>query len=140
MDDPVKSIIAEVTRIAGTLGLPVEIDRPYNLDEKDLPLVVIRTGEEEVVEDDDFPAEGWAVLWKISPSIEVLVSQDDPWVVHDDLNQKWGTLRKEIMKSNVLDLIREGTKPGLRKDMIEIEDMPDIAGFSVTLSFEFERD
>ncbi|OOY22492.1 hypothetical protein BMI91_19615 [Thioclava sediminum] len=139
-NDKVDQIVDEVVRIAGVLGLPVELDRPYDFDENELPLIIVRTGEEEVIEDDGYPLESWQDFWRVGPSIEVLVPEDDPWALRSALNGHWAALRAEIMNSSLQDLIRDGTKPGLRKDMIEVSDRSGIAGISVELSLEIERD
>ncbi len=141
MSDPVALIHDELQRIAETLGAPVEFDRPYDFDRKDLPLVIIRTASEGVVEDEDaYPSEAWDQLWETDPSIEVLVAMDDPWDVHTDLEAKWTALRQEIRKSSLTDHIRQNSRPRLRKERLEIEDRPDIAILSIQFSFEVERD
>ena len=140
MADQVETAIAEILAIAGTLNMPVEINYPYDPEVDELPLVLVETGEEEVVEDGGMPTAGWAVYWRISPSIEVLVDRQDPMTLHADLNEKWATLRAAIERSKLLELIREGSKPELRKLPIILQDKPGVAGFAVHFEMEIERD
>jgi hypothetical protein len=139
MADPVEAAIAEILRIAGTLNLPVEINYPFPAEADELPLVLVDTGEEEVVEEPGMPPIGWADYWRISPSIEVLVDRVDPMTLHADLTEKWATLRQEIQDSDLLDYIREGTKPELTKMPITLQDKPGIAGFAVIMALEIDR-
>jgi hypothetical protein len=140
MADAVEDAIAEILTIAGSLGLPVEINYPYDPDADELPIVLVNTGEEEVVEEDGMPADGWAVYWRITPSIEVLINRTDPMAVHADLNEKWATLRAAIEDSKLLDLIRPGSKPELSKLPIVLDEKPGVAGFAVSMTMEIERD
>lgn len=138
--DTVEAAIAEILIIAGSLGLPVEINYPYDPDVDDLPMVLVDTGEEEVVEEDGMPTDGWDVYWRISPTIEVLVDRADPMTLHADLTDKWRVLREAIQASSLLDLIREGTKPELSKLPVVMPEKPGVAGFAVSLVLEIERD
>ncbi|WHZ36492.1 hypothetical protein [Sagittula sp. MA-2] len=140
MSDAVELAVAEILNIAGSLGLPVEVDYPYDPDSDELPMVLVDTGEEEVLEDEDMPAEGWTAYWRLSPSIEVIVNRIDPMTLHAELSAKWATLRQAIDDSDLLSFIREGTKPQLRKLPIVIEGKPGVAGFAVQMSMEIERD
>jgi len=138
--DAVEAALNEIIRIAGVLDLPVEINFPYDPGQDDLPMVFVDTGEEEVIEDDGMPVDGWTVYWKISPTIEVIINRTDPMAVYAELNEKWAVLRAAIENSTLLDLIREGTKPEMSKLPIVIEDKPGVAGFAVSMTMEIERD
>lgn len=140
MADAVEEIISEILTIAGSLGLPVEIDYPYPTKDEEFPIVLVDTGDEEVVEADGMPVEGWAAYWRVNPEIKVMVRRDDPMELHADLTEKWGLVRAAIDQSRLLYLIREGSKPGLRKLPIIEEEKPGIAGFVVQFDFEVERD
>ncbi|MCZ4366621.1 hypothetical protein [Sulfitobacter dubius] len=140
MNDAVELAVAEILTIAASLDLPVEVDYPYDPDADELPMVLVDTGQEEVLEDEDMPADGWTTYWRLSPSIEVIVNRNDPMALHAELSAKWATLRQAIDDSDLLNFIREGTKPQLRKLPIVIEGKPGVAGFAVQMSMEIERD
>lgn len=140
MADAVEEIISEVLAIAGTLGLPVEIDYPFEPKENELPLVLIDTGDEEVVEEDGMPVEGWATYWRVNPEIKIMIQRDDPMEVHADLTAKWSTLRQAIYESRIPQLVRYGTKPALRKMPIIDEGKPGIAGLHIQFDMEVERE
>lgn len=140
MSDKADEILNEIVSIAQSLGMPVEIDRPYDIDESELPLVIVRSGDEETIDDGDMPQEAWDITWRMSPAIEVLVPADDPLALRDELNTHWATLRGAVAGSSLLDLVRGGSRPAMRKEPLTIDERPGIAGFAVEITVEFERD
>ena len=140
MSDAVEQAIQEVIAIAGSLNLPVEVDFPYDPNSDELPVVLVDTGEQEVLEEDGMPVEGWATYWRADPSFQVLIERHDPLEVQTELAEKWTQVREAIKGSRLLELIRPGTKPELRKAPVVIGDKPGIAGFEVSFVFEIERD
>jgi len=139
MTDYVAEILSEIASIAGSLGVPVDINPPYEPNEDELPVVVVYTGEEIVIEEDGMPAADWSAFWSLNPEIRVLVRRDDPMDLHADLTEKWGVMRAAIENNRLLDLIRPGTKPGLRKLPILDQEKPGIAGFVVQFDLDVER-
>ncbi|GAW37001.1 hypothetical protein RA2_04076 [Roseovarius sp. A-2] len=140
MADAADAVVNEVVSVAQSLGLPVEIDRPYDFDEEELPLVVVHTQDEELIDEEGMPREAWDVTWRIAPVIEVWVRADDPLTIRSTLSGHWSTLRTAIRDSNILSLVRGGSRPGLVKKKEEIEGRPGLAGFSVEIECEIERD
>ena len=140
MSDAVERAIQEVIAIAGSLGLPVEIDFPYDPHNDECPIVLIDTGEQEVLEEDGMPVEGWATYWRADPSFQVLIERHDPLEVQAELAEKWTQVREAIKGSRLLELIRPGTKPELRKTPVVIDGKSGVAGFEVFFVFEIERD
>lgn len=137
--DPIQNIVDKLIEVCGVLNMPIDENRPFDLDEDDLPRISVWTGEEDTV-DDGGPAEGWAEEVDISPVIEILLEDDDPSVVSENIKTVWRQLRAELRNTDWTKLTVSGSRVSYNKGMLEIEDKPGVSGFAVTMSFRVELD
>lgn len=130
--DNITATLEEIARIGSTLadalGAAFEIDRPYDLDEEELPVVVMRTGRKEVVEDDDMPDDDWDAIWLLEPSIEVWLTAGTPTQASAMRNAASQLLRQGIKASAILDFTRDGTKPEYGEIPTWVDNKPSIIG------------
>lgn len=130
--DNITATLNEVARVAAVVASEFEarfeIDWAYNITEPDLPLVVMRTGNKQVVQDEDWPTEAWNSMWSLSPSIEIyLVAPTDmeAAALRTAASQR---LREELGASALLDFIQDGTRPEYEEVVGEVDNKPGIAG------------
>lgn len=131
-EDAITLALAEIARVANAVAqhfnAGFDIDRPYDFDESELPLVIMRTGEKEVIAYDDMPAEAWDEFWQLSPSIEIFLTDPVPAVAAGLRTAASQKLREELRASTLLDLIQEETKPSYSEAVIEVDDKPGTTG------------
>lgn len=133
----VEELMAKVIAVAETLGLPVDIDRRFSLDEDELPRVTVWSGEEASVAVG--PYDMWAEEADTAPVIDVLF-KDDPKTLNAQVRQAWNTLRAAIRATPWDENTVQGYVPSYTKTFLELEDEPGISGFSVLLNFRVELD
>lgn len=142
-EDAITLALAEVARVANAVAqhfnAGFDIDRPYNFNQSELPLVIMRTGEKEVIEYDDMPAEAWDSFWKLSPSVEIFLTDPDPAVAAGLRTAASQRVREELRASSILDLIQEETKPSYFEDVVDVDDKPGTTGIFVHLGLSVDN-
>jgi hypothetical protein len=139
MMDRGDEILAELESIARKLDLPFEIDRRYDVDEKDLPLVVLRTGEEESAPADGAPPVLWDRRWVMRPDFEIYV-RVAPSQQRAELARLWGELRSAVRDSRLLRLVATNTLPEMKRSTIASGERADISCLLVEFALTFDRD
>ena len=139
MTDRAEQIIAVIEACAATIGAPVERDRVLPVQKTQAPLVVVRTGTEELD-----PPEGARLLqvslrWTMEVSVEHYVDEANPNLNRAALNAAWAAFRNAFFASEIIrgDLLANGTQPGLARSLQSPSSNPNIGGqvFSLVLTF-----
>lgn len=137
MADSVQNVLEKVREVAGCLGWPVDYNRPYDLDHDDLPRVSVWSGSERTIGDTYVM---WSEQVEIGPVIEVIVEDDDPLLVGDNIQAAWNTLRAAIRATDWSEYVTDGTTPSYEKTGLVVEDKPGVSGFAVTLNMQLDLD
>lgn len=139
--DPVEALMARVLAVVGTLGYPVDRDRPYDQDEDSLPRVAVWTGSEtSVPQTGSGPASAWAEEADIASVVEVMIEGDEPDVVATQIRQVWRTLRAALKAEDWTRVTVAGSQPRYNKTALNVDDKPGVSGFAVILSFRVYTD
>ena len=134
--DNVEIVMEQIEQMCDVLGYPIDINRPFVLDEMSLPRVSIFDGAESTVIEND-PAT-WDSQVRIEPIIEVLFEEDDPSQLSQKMRQIWRIFRKAIVKEDFSEHLVSGSSMSYDKAGLIINEKPGISGFSVTLSLLIE--
>ncbi len=136
--DVIEEIVEKIVDVCAVLGFPVDLDTPLDLDEADLPRVLVWTGREETV--DEGNAKDWAEEADIYPVIEVLLDDDDVETVSSEVKSSWRTLRRSLRKTKWREFTSDGSVPSFAKTGLDVEDKPGISGYAVEMRFRVEYD
>ena len=139
--DRAEEIIQELVAIAGSLdeNIPVELDRRYDLDEdQDLPIVIVRSGDEEAAPPSGAIQAVFDRRWVMSPEVHVFFKAPTSQQ-RAEVNRLWAEFRRRFSESRILELISSGSLPEVRRTLIAPADETDIAGFVVELGLTFDR-
>lgn len=144
MTDRAEEIMTALVAVAETLGLPVEIDRAYPVmtdpvgdGPDDMPLVVVRTGDEEM---DEPVAKAWGRRWIMRPSIIVfLQNRENPNALRGQASALWLQILEAVKASPIERLITRTTVPVMTKDLQPMAGRPDVLMMVVGFELRFER-
>lgn len=149
MADRAEEILDELVRLAGTLGktsapdaekIPAHLDWRHDLAEEDLPIAIVRSGDEEMS-----PAAGAGQeiadrRWTIRPEVEIYL-RAAPSAQRAELSRLKAEFRRAFFRdSQIMDLIAYGSIPDVRISTVQPEGEIDICGLSIELGLTFERD
>ena len=137
--DRAEEIVDELVSICEGLGYTVELDRRLPVQENQTPLVVVRTGEEEMDEGSNLLT--YDHLWTIRPAIELYMSDSNPSNDRAALNQFWKDFRVAFKQSAIVQkpLIRENTKPDYARVLVSPSHNPKISGQIINCEFKIKR-
>lgn len=138
--DRAEQILLELVRVAETLGLPVEIDRRFRISLEDIPLIVVRTGEEELSPPESAKLPAWDRRWVMRPGVEIYLHDEDDRRQRAELSRLWLAFLAEFKKSRIVsEYIPRGYIPEIKRDFILPNDYSVVGGLSVDLGIVFER-
>ena len=143
--DKADQILAEVERIARTLGPSVEVDRGVDVHAdrgSDLPLIVLRTGEEEVAPTEDMPFQKWDMRWVIRPSLEVYLKDRDPAELRTEHSRIWADFRAALRDSVLTTdrrMLVQSALPEIKRTVEPEEGRSDIVIMIIEMAFVFDR-
>lgn len=145
MPDRAEELMTALVGVAETLGMPVEVDRAYavlfdpreNGTPTNMPLVVVRTGEEDM----DAPeAKAWRRRWVMTPSMVVfLKNSDNPNALRGQAQGLFLQILDAVEASPIPKLITRNTSPMMRKDLKPVVGRPDVLMLVVNFELRFER-
>jgi hypothetical protein len=141
MTDRAEEILQELLTIAAKIdpAIPAELDRRYDIADEDLPLIVVRSGDEEVAPAEGAPQVIWDRRWVMTPSIEIYIREPATSKQRAEMSRLWAAFRAEFKASRMLQLISQGTLPEMKRTAIEPDESADIAGLSIELGLTFDR-
>lgn len=132
-------IIDELVSICESLGYRVELDRVFPVQESQIPLIVVRTGEEELEEGSNLLT--FDSLWTVRPSVEHYIVGSDTSTVRAELNSFWSQFRTAFKQSAIVSqpLIRENSLPSYSRTVISPSSNPKIAGQFLNFELPIRR-
>jgi hypothetical protein len=145
MPDRAEEIMTALVGVAETLGMPVEVDRAYPVladprsdgTPADMPLVVVRTGEEDM---DSPEAKAWRRRWVMTPSMVVfLKNTENPNALRGQAQELFLQVLDAVEASAIPKLITRNTSPLMRKDLKPVVGRPDVLMLIVSFELRFER-
>lgn len=144
MTDRSEEIMTALTAVANTLGLPVEVDRAYPVmtdplgdGPSDMPLVVVRTGDEEM---DQPEAKAWDRRWIMRPTMVVfLQNRENPNALRGQANALWLQVLSAVKASPIPRLITRTSAPVMSKDLQPMAGRPDVLMMVIGFELRFER-
>ena len=137
--DRAEEITQELRAACESLGMPVDIDRRLDIGKEDLPLVVIRTGEEESAPVEGAPNLIWDRRWIMRPEIEIYIREPRTSEQRARLAGLWAQFRAAMSDSRILDLIADNSMPEMKRIQIQVDDAADVAGLLIELGLTFDR-
>ena len=138
--DRAEEILTALQQIATTAGYTVERDRVYPISGADMPLAVLRTGEEESVPLDNAPAHSWASRWEMRPTIEVWLHDVDPDALSAAGRSAFNAVREAtVAHPTLLELLAHGQPPRMSVNFERIDDAPDVLAVEIGFELTFER-
>lgn len=145
MPDRAEELMSALVSVAETLGMPIEVDRAYPVlsdprsdgTPANMPLVVVRTGEEDM----DAPeAKAWRRRWVMTPSMVVfLKNSDNPNALRGQAQGLFLQILDAVEASPIPRLITRNTSPMIRKELKSVVGRPDILMLSILFELRFER-
>lgn len=134
--DPIETLMARLLAVCGTLGYPVDRDRAYEGDEDSLPRIAVWSGpERSVPQAGQGPASAWAEEADISPVVEVMIEDDEPAVVAEQIRVVWRALRAALRAEDWTKVTVGGSQPRYEKTSLNVDDKPGVSGFAVIMDF-----
>lgn len=138
--DKAELILLEIVRVAETLGMSVELDRRFSISIQDAPLVVVRTGEEELSPPENAKLPAWDRRWIMRPSVEIYLHDQDDRRQRAELSRLWLAFLAEFRKSKIVsEYIPRGYLPQIKRDLILPDEYAAIGGVSIDLGIVFDR-
>lgn len=139
--DRAEEIMLELLAVAQGLdpAIPVELDRHLDIAEEDLPLIIVRSGEEEAAPASGAPQIIFDRRWIMRPEVEIYIRQFDATTRRAELNQLWAAFRTGFKSSRILSLVAQGSLPEMRKTTVQPGESAETAGLLVELGLTFDR-
>ena len=132
-------IIDEIVQICNRLNIDTELDRVLQIQDDDLPKIVVRTGQEYLDPVDSATIKNFHLRWTIGISVEVYMIGDNPQVIKTELNKIWNDFRTDFFQpgSIVLEYVAHGTFPELSRVVESPSSNPKISGqiFDISITF-----
>lgn len=145
MPDRAEEIMTALVAVAETLGLPVEVDRAYAVlfdpradgTPANMPLVVLRTGEEDM---DNPVAKAWRRRWIMAPQMVVfLKNTDNPNALRGQAQALFLQILNAVEASAIPKLITPTTSPVMRKELKPVVGRADVLMLVIGFELRFER-
>lgn len=145
MPDRAEEIMTALVGIAESLGLPVEVDRVYAVEADprengtpgDMPLVVVRTGNEEM---DDPKPNTWRRRWIMTPTMVVfLKNTENPNGLRGQAQALFLQVLDALEASAIPKLITRNTPPVHGKALKPVVGRPDVLMLIINFELRFER-
>lgn len=138
MTDRADEIIDAIAKTCEGFGHPVEVDRVHEIDGKDCPLVVVRTGDEEVVDFDGRDPTSWDRIWKMEPTVEIYLQERDSSKQRSVISSAWSQFLEAFDGSPAFEMMAHGYAPEIRREIVRPDDKS-IVGLAIDLGIFFER-
>ncbi len=139
--DRAEEIIDELKIVCESLGMPVEIDRRFDLDGDEMPLAVIRTGDEESAWRDSDPSAVWFRRWLMRPSVEISIREPRTALQTAAANAIWMGFIAAFRDSKLNDkgLLATASKPTMLREVELPDEGVEFVRILITLELHFER-
>jgi len=134
--DKADALLAALATACAATGYTVQVDRQTPENEREFPMLILRSGDEEsVAVDESRPAAiNWAMRWELRPSVNLFVRYEtDPGEAVRAINAAFRAIVAGIDASAIPSLVVEGTRIEASKSVNEIRG----AGRSMAGVFSF---
>lgn len=141
MSDRAEELMDALETVCESMGLTVERDRVLPIQQNQLPLVVLRTGEELLEPGEKATLLTCGVRWQLRASVEHYVAAGTPAAGRSALNAAWAAFRTAFFASPIVcgDMLANGTLPDLARSLDSPSSDPKVSGQVFEIALIFNR-